>query len=65
VNTRFRRRLRQLRKEHEFSQEQLGARAKRLRLQVIRFEMGQQEPTLLTLRRLARALGVTASALLD
>jgi transcriptional regulator with XRE-family HTH domain len=61
----FSRRLRRLRQARGWSQAALAERAALSRLQVIRIETGQQEPTLGVIRRLAKALRVKPGALLE
>jgi transcriptional regulator with XRE-family HTH domain len=56
--------LRRLRNEAGLSQEQLGLEADLRRTYVSILELGQQQPSLGTLFKLARALGLPASMLL-
>ena len=56
--------LRRLRNEAGLSQEQLGLEADLRRNYVSILELGQQQPSLGTLFKLARALGLPASMLL-
>jgi transcriptional regulator with XRE-family HTH domain len=56
--------LRRLRKEAGLTQEQLGLEADLRRTYVSILELGQQQPSLGTLFKLARALGLPASMLL-
>lgn len=62
---RFMARLKALRESHDLSQTALAQRAKLSRAYVARLETGKQEPTLSTMTKLARALKVRPSALLD
>lgn len=59
----FGRVLRRLRKEAGLSQEQLGLEADLRRTYVSILELGQQQPSLSTLLKLARALNCPASSL--
>ncbi len=56
--------LRRLRKAQGYSQETLARKARVGRLTILRAEAGTHTPTLGTLRKLARALGVELSDLL-
>ena len=62
---RFGRRLRQLRQERDLSQEELGARADLDRNYVGGIERGERNPALVNICRLAGALGVEVTALLE
>ncbi|OIR12523.1 transcriptional repressor DicA [mine drainage metagenome] len=53
--------IRQLRKEAKLTQEQLGFEADLRRTFVSLLELGQQQPTLTTIFKLAKALNVSAS----
>lgn len=61
----FGKRLRALREAAGRSQADLAARAGLSRVFVNQLEAGTRDPSLSTLTRLAKALGVTLSALLD
>lgn len=57
--------VRQLREQHQWSQELLAERADLNRSYIGEIERGQTVPSLLTLHKLATALGVSASSLLS
>jgi transcriptional regulator with XRE-family HTH domain len=58
--------IRRLRKTKELSQVELAKRARIARPYLIRLESGQQKnPSLAILKRLAKALGVPVTALLE
>ena len=57
--------LRRLRKEAGLTQEQLGLEAELRRTYVSILELGQQQPSLNTLFKLARALNVPAAELVS
>lgn len=52
------RKIRQLREARQLSQVALAKRAKVGRITLVRIEQGSQDPTVGTLERIARALGV-------
>jgi transcriptional regulator with XRE-family HTH domain len=56
--------LRRARKERGLSQEAVGDRAEMTQSQYGRIERGEVDPSIKTLARLAKAIGVTASELL-
>lgn len=56
--------LRQLRMEAGLTQEQLGFNANLRRTYVSILELGQQQPTLTTIMKIASGLGITASKLM-
>ncbi len=56
--------LRQLRQNQGLSQEQLGFEADLRRTYVSILELGQQQPSLTTIIKLAQALNITASHLI-
>jgi transcriptional regulator with XRE-family HTH domain len=58
-------RLRMIRQRRELSQRELAAKAKISRGYLIRLEAGEQDPTLGVIERLAKALGVPVTALLE
>ena len=62
---RFGRRLRQLRQEQDLSQEELGGRADLDRNYVGGIERGERNPSLVNICRIAGALGVEVTALLE
>ena len=64
-NERFARNLREHRQRAAISQERLGFRASLHRTEISLLERGAREPRLSTIVRLARALGVTPTELLD
>ena len=64
-NERFARNLREHRQRAGLSQERLGFRANLHRTEISLLERGAREPRLSTIVRLARALGVEPSDLLD
>ena len=57
--------LRQLRKERKLSQEQLGFEADLQRIYVSKLELGQQQPSLTTIFKLASGLQCSASELIQ
>jgi transcriptional regulator with XRE-family HTH domain len=57
--------LKRLRTERGFTQQALAAKAKISRGHVARLEAAGNNPTLVVLERLARALGVPVTALLE
>jgi transcriptional regulator with XRE-family HTH domain len=57
--------LRQLRQDKGLSQEQLGFDADLRRTYVSILELGQQQPSLITIIKLAKALNMSASQLID
>jgi len=58
-------RLKALRKQKDFSQQELAERAGVHYTHIGRYERGQSKPTTETLRRLAEALGVSLDFLVD
>jgi transcriptional regulator with XRE-family HTH domain len=58
-------RVRRLRKKRGMSQQGLAQRAGLSREYVARLETGQHNPSLATLQKLAKALGVPVTALLE
>jgi transcriptional regulator with XRE-family HTH domain len=64
LRARFGRRLRQLRRQREFTLEQLGERADLSGKFVQAVETGRQAPTIETIDKLARGLGVMPHELL-
>ena len=58
-------RVKALRLERGMSQAELAKRARISRVHVIRIETARQEPTLGVMERLAKALGVPVTALLE
>ena len=65
ATTRFGTRLRQLRAEREMSQADLAKASGMSREYIARLELGQQDPTLGTMRKLAKALKVKVGALVE
>jgi transcriptional regulator with XRE-family HTH domain len=59
------RRIRQLRDRRQWTQAHLAAKAGISRGYLARLETGRQDPTLTTLEKLAKALGVRTSRLLE
>ncbi len=57
--------LRQLRKSKGLSQEQLGFEADLRRTYVSILELGQQQPSLITIIKLAKALDIKASNMIE
>ena len=57
--------LRQLRQDKRLTQEQLGFDADLRRTYVSILELGQQQPSLTTIIKLAKALNMSASQLID
>lgn len=58
-------RIKRLRKAKGLTQEVLAHRAKLSHGYIARLEIGRHDPTLSTLKKLARALGVSVSELLE
>ena len=58
-------RIKKLREARAFSQEELAKRAGISRGYLARLETARQDPTLTTLEKLAKALGVKAARLLE
>jgi transcriptional regulator with XRE-family HTH domain len=56
--------LRQLRQDKGLSQEQLGFDAELRRTYISILELGQQQPSLMTIIKLAKALNISASQLI-
>lgn len=56
--------VRKLRQDRELSQEQLAAKANLTHATVSRIERGAHEGTMRTIRKLAKALGVSAEELI-
>ena len=56
--------IRQLRKERKLSQEQLGFEADLQRIYVSKLELGQQQPSLTTIFKLANGLSCSATELI-
>lgn len=66
VLTEFGQRLRRAREKAGLNQTQVGAAAGEIAQSVIsEYENGERNPTLLTIYRLARAIGVTPGELVD
>jgi len=65
THKRFIMRLRQLRADRGLTQEALAKKAELSRVYVARLETGKQDPTLTTLTKLAKALRVKLTALLE
>ncbi len=61
----FPERLKQLRQQKSYSQQQLAERAEIHYTHIGRYERGQSKPSTDTLKRLAEALGVSSDYLLD
>jgi transcriptional regulator with XRE-family HTH domain len=64
IQSRLGRRVRALRTERGWTQEELAARAKKHPTYIGGIERGERNPTLTVLGDLARALGVSVAALL-
>ena len=62
---RFGENLKRIRMERKLSQEELASKANSILSQVGRTERGVQAPTILTVMRLAKALGVHPKELMD
>ncbi len=62
---RFAMQLKRLRERNGLTQERLAKRADVSRAYLSRLEMGRHDPPLSTIRKLARALGVPVTALLE
>jgi transcriptional regulator with XRE-family HTH domain len=58
-------RLKALRQKRGMTQEQLAARSKVTRVVIARLETARQDPRLSTLEKLAKALGVPVTRLLE
>ena len=65
IRKRFGAKLRSLREQHGWSQEEFADRAGMHRTYVSSIERGIRNPTLSVLERLAKALGISIAALLD
>jgi transcriptional regulator with XRE-family HTH domain len=65
TTTRFGTRLQQLRAEREMSQADLAKASGVSREYIARLELGQQDPTLGTMRKLAKALKVKVGKLVE
>jgi transcriptional regulator with XRE-family HTH domain len=65
MNSKMARRLKQLRGKCGMSQEALAAKARISRTYLARLETARQDPTLSTLEKLAKALGVKVTKLLE
>jgi transcriptional regulator with XRE-family HTH domain len=63
--TQMGRRLKQLREARDLSRQELAERADISREYLRRLEAGRQDPTVGTLQRLAKALGVKVTKLLE
>ena len=63
--TQMGRRLQQLREARDLSRQELAERAAISREYLRRLEAGRQDPTVGTLQRLAKALGVKVTRLLE
>jgi transcriptional regulator with XRE-family HTH domain len=59
------RRIKELRAKRHLSQRELAERAGINRVYLARLELGQQDPTLATLEKLAAALGVKVARLVE
>lgn len=64
-DTMFAKRLKQLRTARTLTQEALATKAGIARTYLARLELGQQDPTLGTLKKLAKALRVKVGRLLE
>ncbi|WP_273384546.1 helix-turn-helix domain-containing protein [Actinobacillus porcinus] len=60
----FGRAIRQLRKEKNLSQENLGFEADLQRIYISKLELGQQQPSITTIYKLAIGLGCSATDLM-
>lgn len=65
IRKRFGTKLRSLREQHGWSQEEFADRAGMHRTYVSSIERGIRNPTLSVLERLAKALGISMAELLD
>lgn len=65
TDKRFVMRLKKLRADREMTQEALAKKAGIARTYLARLELGQQDPTLGTLRKLAKALKVKVGELVE
>lgn len=65
TTTQMGRRLKQLREARDLSRQELAERAGISREYMRRLEAGHQDPTIGTLQRLAKALGVKVTRLLE
>ncbi|QLB42588.1 helix-turn-helix transcriptional regulator [Mannheimia pernigra] len=61
----FGRAIRQLRKQKNLSQEELGFEADLQRIYVSKLELGQQQPSITTIFKLAKGLGCSATELIE
>ena len=65
TRTRFVMRLKKYRADRDMTQEALAEKAGLSRVYVARLETGKQDPTLTTLKKLAKALKVTVGKLVE
>lgn len=65
THKRFVMRLKKLRADRKMTQEALAEKAGISRTYLARLELGQQDPTLTTLKSLAKALKVTVATLVE
>jgi transcriptional regulator with XRE-family HTH domain len=65
TTTRFAMRLKRLRAERQLSQADVAQASDLSREYIARLELGQQDPTLGTLQKLAKALKVTVGELVE
>ena len=65
TTTNFARRLKRLRAERQMSQADVAKRSGVSREYIARLEVGQQDPTLGTMQKLAKALKVTVGKLVE
>ena len=65
TTTNFARRLKRLRAERQMSQADVAKRSGVSREYIARLEVGQQDPTLGTMQKLAKALKVTVGELVE
>lgn len=61
----FGRAIRKLRKQQSLSQEELGFEADLQRIYVSKLELGQQQPSITTIFKLAKGLGCTPTELME
>lgn len=61
----FGRVIRKLRKQQSLSQEELGFEADLQRIYVSKLELGQQQPSITTIFKLAKGLGFTPTELME
>lgn len=65
INVRFGNRMRELRARYDVSQEQLALRSELNRTYIGDIERGEKTPSLITLSKIAKGLGITLKEMFD